>query len=352
LSRHPVTVGVDLGGTSIRLGLYSADWRLLASHTTATRVAVGPQAVVDEIADCLRELLQAQTGEGAVYEPIGIGIGSPGPINLNAGVLGLLPNFPGWDNFPLRDALERATGLPVTLESDANAAALAEWKLGAGRATGLQSMAMITLGTGVGSGIILDGKAWHGMYGMGGEVGHGTVNPDGPLCGCGSYGCLEVYGSATGLVRLARGIAASDSATWELRALAESPDGFTARDVAALAEAGDPSAQQAFNRLGYYLGIGIANLTNTLDLPMVVVGGGLASAWDLFAPALFESVRRFSVVYRLTEPSQRAELEHNHTYIRPAMLGPSAGLLGAGILPWLQGAPAEELSASGLRAEA
>ena len=110
----------------------------------------------------------------------------------------MLPNFPGWDDFPLRDALIEASGLPVWLECDANAAAIGEWKLGAGRSTGLQSMAMLTLGTGVGSGIILDGKVWHGMFGMGGEVGHATVNPEGPVCGCGSFGCLELYASATG----------------------------------------------------------------------------------------------------------------------------------------------------------
>ncbi len=336
MSGYPVAVGIDLGGTSIRIGLYSRTQELLASDTMPTRVSAGPQAVVNEIAECIHRLIASPGFEQ--YEAVGVGIGSPGPINLNTGVLGLLPNLPGWDSFPLRDALNQATGLPVTLESDANAAALAEWKLGAGRSTGLKSMAMITLGTGVGSGIILDGKVWHGMYGMGGELGHATVDPEGPVCGCGSFGCLEVYGSATGLVRLARGIAASDSASVELRALAARPEGFTARDVAELADADDASARQAFDRLGYYLGMGIANLISTLDLPMIVVGGGLAAAWDLFSPAMFESVRRFSVVYRLAEPSQRGELEVDHTFIRPAMLGASAGLLGAGLLPWIDAA--------------
>ncbi len=341
MSGHPVSVGIDLGGTSTRIGLYSMTQKLLASHAMPTRVAAGPQSVVDEIADCIRSLMAACGFEQG--DAVGVGIGSPGPINLNTGVLGLLPNLPGWDKFPLRDALKEATGLPVMLESDANAAALAEWKLGAGRTTGLQSMAMITLGTGVGSGIILDGKVWHGMYGMGGELGHATVDPEGPVCGCGSFGCLEIYGSATGLVRLARGVAEDGAASIELRALAARREGFTARDVALLAEGGDRSALGAFERLGYFLGIGIANLISTLDLPMIVVGGGMAVAWDLFSPAMFDSVRRFSVVYRLAEPAQRGELEVDHTFIRPALLGPSAGLLGAGLLPWL--ATAERVSA-------
>ena len=246
----------------------------------------------------------------------------------------MLPNFPGWDYFPLRAALREASGLPVWLECDANAAALAEWKLGAGKATGLQSMAMLTLGTGVGTGIILEGKVWHGMVGMGGEVGHATVNPEGPVCGCGSYGCLEVYASATGLLRLAREIAQESEGTDGLRRLMQTSE-FSGVEVAKLARAGDPGAQKAFDQVGYYLGLGIANLTSTLDLPMVVVGGGLANAWDLFAPKLFETVRKYSVVYRLAEPSQRMDREQDRTYLRSAVLGSNAGLLGAGLLPYL-----------------
>jgi glucokinase len=335
-----VTVGVDLGGTSVRVGVYDCARQLLGSRSMATRVEAGPQSVVEEIASAIKELLQELALDGATHELIGVGIGSPGPINLETGTLGLLPNFPGWDDFPLRDALERAAELPVWLESDANAAALAEWEMGAGKATGLQSMAMITLGTGVGSGIILDGKVWHGMFGMGGEVGHATVDPNGPACPCGSRGCLELYASANGLMRLARGIAETDSASSALRQLVNRSEGFSPRDVASLAELGDASACEAFRRVGFHLGIGLANLINTLDLPMIVVGGGMATAWDLFSPAMFETIRDYSVVYRLVEPTQRTRMESNRTYIRPAMLGPAAGLLGAGLLPLLGSADA------------
>jgi glucokinase len=333
---RPVTIGVDLGGTSIRVGVFDAAMTLLESHSMPTRVADGAQSVIEEIADVARMLLARGQDAGSGYEPLGIGIGSPGPINLRTGVLGLLPNFPGWDNFPLRDALAEAAGLPVILEGDANAAAIAEWKMGAAKDADIESMIMLTLGTGVGSGLVLNGKVWHGMYGMAGEVGHATVDPHGLLCGCGSRGCLEMYASANGLMRLARAVAASDDSTEELRALLLTPESATPRHVAALAESGDRAAIIAYERLGWYLGLGIASVINTLDLPLIVVGGGVASAWKLFADAMFQTVRDYSVVYRLVAPTQLKTLEKDCTYICPASLGPQAGLLGAGLLPLLQ----------------
>ena len=329
-----LTVGIDLGGTSTRLGLFDPAMRLLASHSMPTRVAAGPQAAVDEMVAALRATLRGFVDAGRPFGVLGVGIGSPGPINLRTGVLGYLPNLHGWENFPLREALAAAVGAPVILESDANAAAIAEWKLGAGRATGLETMVMITLGTGVGSGLILDGKVWHGMFGMGGEVGHTIVVPDGAPCGCGSRGCLEAYASAKGLMRLARAVAASAEGSPALRELTARPD-FMPLDVALLAEAGDHSAQLAFEQLGGYLGIGLANLVSTLDPPMIVIGGGVASAWPLFAPAMLASIREHSVVYRLVAPTQAAVLERDRTFLRLAVLGPSAGLLGAALLPHL-----------------
>lgn len=334
-SSLPVTLGVDLGGTSIRVGLFDPAIQLLGSQSMPTRVAEGPRAAVEAIAAAIDELLGSSRNENGRYEAIGVGIGSPGPINLRTGVLGLLPNLPGWESFPLREALAAATGLPVTLESDANAAAIAEWKLGAGQATGLDSMAMITLGTGVGSGLILNGRVWHGMFGMGGEVGHATVEPGGLLCGCGSRGCLEMYASANGLIRLARAAGTAAGASAAMEALGRSSE-LTPLAVARLAETGDAGAREAFHRLGTYLGIGVANLINTLDLPMVVVGGGVASAWPLFAPSMFAALREYSVVYRLVEPTQREDMETDRTFVRPALLGPPAGLMGAALLPLLQ----------------
>jgi glucokinase len=332
-----LSIGIDLGGTSLRVGLFDpalfdTGMALLDSHSIRTRVEDGPAAVISDMADCVRRMVDAQPARAPID---GVGIGSPGPLNLDLGTLGRLPNFPGWDGFPLRDRLATATGLDVILEGDANAAAIAEWKLGAGRAAGVDSLAMITLGTGVGSGLILGGHVWHGMVGMGGEVGHVCLDPNGPPCGCGSRGCLEQYASANGLLRLAREEAETANGSDALKTLTSRHGGFTPLEVAQLAEAGDVSALRSFQQLGSYLGLGIAGLINTLDLPLIIIGGGVASAWNLFSPAMFAKLREYSFVYRLGEPTQLETMEMNRTFIRPAELGPAAGLLGAAMLPSL-----------------
>ncbi|WP_433975578.1 ROK family protein [Tunturiibacter lichenicola] len=345
VDHQQLTFGIDLGGTSTRVGLYDASMQLIDCRSMITRVSAGPQSCVEEIAEGIDSMNREYSAGGAPIEVLGIGIGSPGPINLRTGVLGLLPNLPGWNNFPLRDALATVTKMPVLLESDANAAAIAEWKLGAGQSTNLDSMAMITLGTGVGSGLIFGGRVWHGMFGMGGEVGHATVVPEGLLCGCGSRGCLEMYASANGLLRLAAAAADSNDATPELKALVTRSQGFTSLDVAELAW-NDPSAQRVFHCLGHFLGIGIANLINILDLPLIVVGGGMACSWNLFAPAMFRAVRDYSLVYRLATPTQVDVREQDRTFICPAVLGPSAGLLGAALLPRLAVLNVQSVNAS------
>lgn len=228
--------------------------------------------------------------------------------------------------------------MEVFLDSDANAAALAEWKAGSGAEDGVRSMCMLTLGTGVGSGIILDGRIWHGMIGRGGEAGHIPLSPYGPACGCGGQGCLEVFASATAVCRMAReaaNAATGDFGAESLGALIARDPNFTARDVALLAAQGEKAAQATFERLGFYLGYALAGLINTLDLPLYAIGGGLVSAWDLFAPAMFRTVRDYSYVYRLSEPTQLEEIEPGKTCIRAATLGAGAGLLGAAMLPSL-----------------
>ena len=325
-----LAIGVDLGGTSIRIGAFDAEWKLRDSLSMVTRVTAGPEAVVADIAEGVQELLARLTRNS---EHVSVGVGSPGPLNLREGTLGHLPNFPGWDGFALRFALEDALQTTVHLDGDANAAVLAEWKSGAGADARIDSMAMLTLGTGVGSGFILNGKIWHGMVGMGGEAGHIPLVADGPLCGCGSRGCLEVFASATALCRLARESAAATKGA--LSALIERNANFTAREVAVLARDGEPAAIAAYERLGFYLGYALAGLVNTLDLPLYAIGGGVAEAWNLFAPAMFRTVREYSYLYRLSEPSQTEHLEQDKTCIAPARLGAGAGLLGAAMLPSL-----------------
>ncbi|HEX5283469.1 MAG TPA: ROK family protein [Bryocella sp.] len=326
--RPVVHLGIDLGGTSLRVGAFDDDMQLLASRVMPTRVRSGPQAVVTDMADAIASVLDETNGRTEA-----IGLGSPGPLNLTDGTLGQLPNFPGWDFFPLRSSLEELTGLPVVLDGDANAAALAEWKLGAGRSEAVDSMAMITLGTGVGSGIILNGRIWQGMVGMGGEVGHVSVNYDGPVCSCGGRGCLEYYASATGIERAAR--ARAKESRGPLAELFAAHSNVTARQIADLATSGDREAREIYARVGRYLGRGLAGLVNTLDLPLYVIGGGVAAAWELFAPEMFQTLRELSYVYRLQQPSQLSHRESDRPFVTCATLGPDAGLLGAAMLPSL-----------------
>jgi glucokinase len=340
--RPLVHLGIDLGGTSLRVGAFYDDMQLLATRVMPTRVRSGPQAVVHDMADAVASLLDETTGRAEA-----IGLGSPGPLNLTDGTLGQLPNFPGWDFFPLRSSLEEFTGLPVVLDGDANAAALAEWKLGAGRTEAVDSMAMITLGTGVGSGIILDGRIWQGMVGMGGEVGHVSVNFEGPVCSCGGRGCLEYYASATGIERAAR--ARAEESRGPLAELFASNRSVNARMIADLASSGDHEASELYAQVGRYLGRGLAGLVNTLDLPLYVIGGGVAAAWNLFAPEMFQTLRELSYVYRLQQPSQLTHREPNRPFVTCARLGPDAGLLGAAMLPSLSQSQHEQTAPESVR---
>jgi glucokinase len=324
--RAPLHLGIDLGGTSLRVGAFDQDFQLLAVRVMPTHVSAGPEAAVLNMAEAVASLLD-ETG-GTTDR---LGIGSPGPLNIVAGTLGELPNFPGWSEFPLRARLEQTTGLKVFLDGDANAAALAEWKRGAGRAEMVCSMAMLTLGTGVGSGLILDGKIWQGMVGMAGEAGHISVNYDGPICPCGGRGCLELYASATGIEREARSFASSNSSSALARLFKQNPKA-AAREIADLAATGDKDAIAIYTRVGQALGRGLAALVNTLDLPLYVIGGGVAAAWDLFAPEMFRTLRELSYVYRLAEPSQLLRRELNRPFITRALLGADAGLIGAAML--------------------
>lgn len=326
------SVGVDLGGTNLRVAAYTRASGLQETILLPTRLAAGRHAVVEDMCHAIRKLLANYSRQ---HELIGIGIGTPGPLELPAGRLRNPPNLPGWDGFELRAEIEACLDMPVTLESDANVAALAECVLGSGRTLGIDSLCMLTLGTGIGNGIILNGKIWHGAHGMAGEAGHSNIWPDGPACGCGSNGCLEMYASATAVRRIALESARAGKSPAIAALTREHPD-FTTRELADLAENGSPDAQRIFDDVGRALGIGLGDLVNTLNLPLYVVGGGLANAWNLFSPALLEEVRHRSYVYRLTEPGS-VVLNGNMnagTRIIAAELGADSGLLGACILPY------------------
>ena len=340
------SIGVDLGGTNLRVSAYSSDRGLFDLIHLPTRLRDGRNAVIDDMCTSITRLIDRYRRE---YTLAGIGIGTPGPLELPVGRIHAPPNLPGWDGFELREAIETRLGCEVVLECDANAAALAECVAGQGKSMAVDSLCMLTLGTGVGNGIILKGEVWHGINGMAGEAGHATVWPDGLPCGCGSRGCLEMYASATAVQRAAEE-AIKLGTSVGLAELQKTNPEFTTKDVFRIAREGDPGALAIFDKVGEAVGIEVAALINTLNLPLYVIGGGLASAWELFAERMFREIRTRSYVYRFTAPAilTPLEAESGKTYIVPAKLGSNSGILGACLLPLThKELPAEVVASAG-----
>ena len=240
----------------------------------------------------------------------------------------------GWEEYPVRREIEKRLGARIFLENDGKVAALGEKWLGAAR--GIDDMAMITLGTGIGGAIVLNGKIFHGMNGMAGEFGHINVEPEGVPCGCGSRGCAERYASATAVVRMAREAIAAGNAP-ALAKIAESGTEFNAQAIYNLAMQGDEPAQRIFHRFGQALGMMLADIVNVLNLGVYVIGGGVSSAWDAFGPAMFKELRERSTIYMATAPESESAVPsaatRGKTIIARALLGSDAGLYGGARLP-------------------
>ena len=324
-------IGVDLGGTNLRIAAVKDTGAILETITTNTDVMRGRELVITEMCDAIRLLIGKHRAHGTL---MGVGIGIPGIIEMETGMLCGAPNLPGWANYPVREEIERRLGSRVVLENDANAAAFGESWLGA--AKDCNSMCMLTLGTGVGGGIVFNGKIWHGMTGMAGELGHISVDPAGVKCGCGNLGCVEQYASATAVKRMAMEAIASGKAPELGRAMAANSE-LTAKQVFDLAMKGDQPAQQIFHRVGESLGIIAAGFINALNLNMYVVGGGVAAAWDAFAPTMMDTILQRSFVYQATSPNDPKRQGKKNTIVTRALLGGDAGLLGAARLPMVEG---------------
>lgn len=321
-------IGVDLGGTNLRIAAVDESGRLLEKLTTGTKRSPDRDHVIDEMTAAIRELSAKLKAE----RMLGIGIGVPGIIDLETGLLRQSPNLPGWEDYPVRDEIEKRLGCRVILENDANAAALGEKWLGA--ACDYDDMCMLTLGTGVGGGIVLGGRVWHGFKGMAGELGHITIDPEGPPCRCGSRGCVEQYASATAVLRMAKEAIASGRAPELARAAGQDAE-FGSKVVYQMAVQGDPPAREIYQKVGWALGIVVAGLVNALNLPMYVIGGGVSSAWEAFAPALLHEVAARSFVYAATTPDANVPPGRKRTIITRALLSGDAGLYGAARLPML-----------------
>ena len=337
------SIGVDLGGTNLRIAAVDEQGGLVEKVTLGTRVSLGRDRVIDDMCDAIQRMSEKFKDTAPL---LGIGIGVPGIIDMQTGLLRESPNLPGWAEYPVRAEIERRLKTIVILENDANVAALGEKWLGA--AKDFADMAMLTLGTGVGGGLVLGGEIWRGANGMAGEFGHTTVEPDGHPCGCGNRGCLEQYASATAVVRLAREAIASGSGS-ALAAAAHSDPEFSAKSIYNLAIQGDEDARRIFRYVGRCLGIVLSTMVNSLNLPIYVIGGGASSAWEAFSPSIFEELRCRSIVYAATAPhdplatnqgaSAHVEAGPGHkTIVTRALLGSDAGLYGAARLPMIAAA--------------
>ena len=347
----PFAIGVDLGGTNLRISAVDSSGNLLEKLTTGTQVTRGRDFVIQEMCDAIKSVSFHLQDKGILC---GVGIGVPGIINKRRGMLRKSPNLPDWHDYPVKEEIERRLQAPVILENDANAAALGENWLGAAR--DVDDMCIVTLGTGVGGGIVLRGDVWDGMTGMAGELGHITIDPNGPKCNCGNSGCVEQFASATGVVRMAKEAIASGAE--ELSKLASGRDvEFSAKSIFNLALQGDEPAKAIFRKVGWALGILMADLVNTFNFQMYVVGGGVSNSWEAFAPMMFEEARKRSMVYAATAPetgaepvgaaegmSQRPAPKSQQTIITRALLGSDAGLYGAARLPFLRAERAKNAS--------
>jgi glucokinase len=311
-------LGVDLGGTNIVVGAMPADGsREIAFRSQPTYAAQGAESVVERIIQMIEDVISVTMAETGAHRDdfLGVGVGAPGPMDRERGIIIVAPNL-GWKNFPLRDRIHDANGLHTTLDNDANCATLGEWWTGAGK--GARNMIGMTIGTGIGGGIIIDGQLFHGASDVAGEIGHMTIDSTGRRCGCGNYGCLEAYASGTAIAERAREQLVGETDGILMQMCNAQFERVTAQMVYLAAKQGDLVAIDVVRETARFLGAGIGALLNLLNPEVVVLAGGVVNAGDaLFAPLKAE-VRR-----RAFAPAVDA------CRIVPGALGGSAGVVGA-----------------------
>jgi glucokinase len=301
----PSFIGIDVGGTNLRCALVDHNGSILERRRCASRIEEGRNAFCERLISEISVLKDVAALHGVVAD--GIGIGVPGLIGQD-GMVHSSVNMQPLEGFNLTAFVAESSGLRTVCGNDANVIALGEQQVGAGQ--GYSSCVVITIGTGLGSGLILDGKLWTGWGGFASEFGHITVDPEGILCPCGNRGCLEQYVSASSLVRFA--LELMPKKTFDL---------LSAEKVAKLGRRGDTAALAAFDQLGYWLGIGLASLINMLNIQAVIIGGGVSASLDLLLPALRRNIQQrcFPQIYE-------------GLIIEKTRLGDDAGLIGAAVL--------------------
>jgi glucokinase len=316
-ARPRYLVGVDLGGTNIVAGALTEDGSdVIGLRSEPTRADQGADAVIDRIVRIIDTVIAETIAQTGARRPdvVGVGVGAPGPLDRERGIVVTTPNL-GWTNFPLRDVIQERTGLETRIDNDANCATLGEWWLGAAR--GARNVVGMTIGTGIGGGIILNGRLYHGSSDVAGEIGHTTIDVTGRRCKCGNYGCLEAYASGPSIAERAREAVGSDDALL-LRMVGGHLERITAATVYEAAKLGDEVAIDVVRETSRFLGAGVANLLNIFNPDVVVIAGGVTQAGD----ALFDPLRR-EVRKRAFRPAVEA------CRIVPGELPGSAGVVGA-----------------------
>jgi glucokinase len=309
-----VLVGVDLGGTNVRIGIVTPKGRVLKREEYPLVPSQGALKIVEGLVSNLKDFIHRRIGKN--NQLLGIGIGIAGAIDMKRGRVINSPNIPDFNGFGIREFIKKSISSPIVIENDANAFALGEGWVGA--AKGSSYYCGITLGTGVGGGIIINGEILHGFGGMASEVGHMVIDPEGPLCGCGGRGCLEVYASATGIKRMALEVIQKGEGEEIVKRAGGKAEEVTSETVFEAAQSGDEASQKIFREMGRFLGIGLVNLIHLFDPEKIVIGGKASRAWDSFI-----RTTREIVMERAMEGSR------NRVKILQAKCGDDAGVLGA-----------------------
>jgi len=311
--QHKIAVGIDMGGTNTRMALVDAAGAIRGIIKQPTHAGRTMEQIIGDIAQGVGTIVSAHRRSGE--QVCGIGLGMPGFLSLQAGVIHSSPNLPTARETPAASFLKELTGLPVFLENDANAAAIGEHWAGAGQ--GVRNLLCVTLGTGVGSGFIFNHRIWHGSNDLAGELGHTVLVPDGLPCRCGRNGCLEAYVSATGIVARTES-ALREGRNSSLGAFRRSDNPLSSQTVYEHAEKGDVLARQIFAETGRYLGIALANVLNMLDLEMIIIGGRVVQSGDLLLRPAIDEVNKTAL-----------RAAYHPIAILQARLGDHAGVIGA-----------------------
>lgn len=314
------TIGVDFGGTNVKVGLVSGRGRVVRATVLPARRIGRPAAFIPAVSRAIEEL--AGSVGLRTSRLCGVGVGAPGLVDVRRGLVHHLVNVTGWRHVRLARLLAQRLRCPCAVDNDVNLVTLGEWSFGAGR--GAHHLVCLALGTGVGGGLVVGDRLVRGASGSAGELGHMIIVPGGRRCGCGNRGCLEAHVGTTAILSEARA-AMRRGAGLLRRFAARTPEGLTPEVVCQAARAGDRAARQIWVRLGRRLGMAVANIVNLLNPDRVVIGGGVAKAWPMFAPSFLATVRGLS----MDVPGRAARVVR-------ARLGDEAGIVGAAVLVWQQ----------------